>query len=144
MRRLQVLSGEKYQEDKALQNITIIFRKGSHDINQKQGHALLILNLTFLWGKDVCPHVSLHWCLPNHFILFLNLCLRELGFVFTYNLRTRIHPREKAWQPSAGGGGCWSHGVHSQEVEWTPVLRQRALPSSFAWDPSPWYGVTYI
>lgn len=117
MRRLQVLSGEKYQEDKALQNITIIFRKTSGDLNQKLGRALLTLNLTVL-GEGVCVRVCLYvGVFPNHFILFLNLCLRELGFVFTYNLRTRIHPRGKAWQPSVGGGGCWSHGVHSQGVE---------------------------
>lgn len=84
MRRLQVLSGEQYQEDKTLQNITNIFRKSSCDINQKQGHALLTLNSHIYVGKGCVPVcVFTVVSFPIH-LLVLNLFLRELGFIFTY------------------------------------------------------------
>lgn len=81
MRRLQVLSGEKYQEDKALQNITIIFRKTSGDVNQKRGQCSPDPNLTVL-GEGVCPHASLRWCLPQSLHLIFKFMFKGVRVCF--------------------------------------------------------------
>lgn len=136
MVRLQVLSGEHYQEDKALQNITIIFRKSSCDINQKQGHALLILKSHICVGKGCVPTcIFTLVSFPIHHLVLI-LFLRELGFIFTYIWGLESILRGRAWSPVVGEGGCWSHGIYGQEVEWTPVLRQRALSLSLPETPA--------
>lgn len=55
--RLQVLSGEQYWEDKALQNV--VFRKGSGSVDQKQAHALPTLTSHTYVGRTHV-HTDLH------------------------------------------------------------------------------------